>query len=269
MIDNTNLKLIFNMFGEEVKKLVTQIHTETNMEDEHFATVVSGAVVGAMDSSVRALQVYKANSFTDTQIDLNKEKLEQTRRMTPFILDGARIDNNTKEQKFISEQIRNGGISFTYEFYRSYIDDVGNKIETNLIDQDTITVPVEQTIQNEDGTTTTQTINKEYILFRDYKRVASKTLNEGTGLSLAELQNLKIQEETDYIQSQNTQLVASVGYNNKLKVLNSLSSLWGTLGAGGFIVPETGWKPVFEIAHELGGTTLPSLATFQTDITSV
>ena len=263
-----DLKQTFKMFGDEVKALVLDIYTTTNMEDEHFATVVSQGIVGAMDSSVRALQVYKANEATDTTIAINKEKLEQERRTTPFRLDMMRIQNNTLEQKYFTEQLRNGGVSFTYTFYRSYIDDVGNKVETQLINEDTITVDVEQTIQNEDGTQTTQTVQKDYILFRDYKRVASKVINAGTGLSTVELANLKLAAETDYIENQSGQLSASVIYNNKIKAMDSLADLFGTLGAGGLVVPDTGWGAIFSIANELTGSSLLDTG-FQSAVTKV
>jgi len=268
--NNEHLRGIFQMFGEELVAIISKIEKETNMEDEQLALIVSDGIVGSLDSSVRALNVYKQNEFTDTEISMNREKLEQSRRMTPFMLDGARIDNNTKEQKYITEQLRNGGIKFEYTFYRSWIDDVGNKIETQLIDEDTITVPVEQTTINKDGITTTETINKEYILFRDYKRVASKTIVPGTSLSTVELNNLKIIADTEYVNTQKTELSASVIYNNKLKVFDSLSDLWGTLGAGGLVVPEAGWSPIFNIAKDLANVTLPTnIASFQNAIKKV
>jgi hypothetical protein len=50
-IDTSDLKIIFNMFSEELKTLVTQIQTETNMEDEHFSSIVSQGIASAMDST--------------------------------------------------------------------------------------------------------------------------------------------------------------------------------------------------------------------------
>jgi len=260
-IDTDEITRVYNSLESKVTNTLDKYLDNNDIKSEDKAIMISNTIGTLLSRSFDSLAL-------GSNLRMNEEKLEQTRRMTPFMLDGARINNDTLQQKYITEQLRNGGISFKYTFYCSYLDDDGTKVETDFIDQDTITVPVEQTTTNEDGTTTTATVNKEYVLFRDYKRVASKEITEGTSLSTVELQNNQIIAQTEYAQTQKTELSASVIYNNKLKVLSSLSSLWGTLGAGGLVVPEIGWEPVFEIASELGNTTLPSLSSFQADITS-
>lgn len=66
-VDNTDLKSIFSMFTDELFTKVKDLQADTQMEDEHLATIVSEGVKSAMDSSVKALQVYKTNSLIDKQ----------------------------------------------------------------------------------------------------------------------------------------------------------------------------------------------------------
>lgn len=51
----------------------------------------------------------------------------------------------------------------------------------------------------------------------------------------------KMKADTDYVNQQNTQLVRSVRYNNRVKAIDSLSDTYGTFGAGGITVSEDQW----------------------------
>ncbi len=88
-------------------------------------------------------------------------------------------------------------------------------------------------------------------------------------LATQDLVDLKMTSEKLYIDTQKTELSASVIYNNKIKTLDSLSDLWGTLGAGGLVVPAAGWTTVFEIAKDLASTTMPIVTDFQAGVTRV
>lgn len=87
VLDTKDLETILDVFNTKTKDLLLQISTETNMEDEHFATVTSETIKNSFDSSVRALQIYKQNELV--------------------------------EQQILAEQIKNGGLHFTYTYYVS------------------------------------------------------------------------------------------------------------------------------------------------------
>lgn len=122
--DQQQLKDLFNMFGDELKTLVTTIHEDTNMEDEHFATVVSNGIVGAMDSSVKALQVIKTNALVDQQIESEKNR-------TTFINEDIELK---KEQKYtvIAKRKREQGATVNEDGTITYSNDGTSQIEKQI-----------------------------------------------------------------------------------------------------------------------------------------
>lgn len=229
---------------DKASMIATVINNITNQSVNSVFTKAKNDADIANTSSVitaRDEQSAQDKKIKQTQIDFNNEKLNLEKRKKPFVLDQMRIDTNIKEQKYFTEQLRNGGVSFTYVFYRSYFDKFGVKVETDITDLDEIII-------GEDT----------FILFRDYKRVESKTIVAGSGLSAVELQNFKTIEETDYITNQSNQLSASVIYNNKIQAGQILADVFGTGMAGSLVVPDTGWGALFSIANELSGSSLVS-----------
>ncbi|MCK5111060.1 MAG: hypothetical protein KAQ94_06020 [Arcobacteraceae bacterium] len=249
-----DINTYYDNFLAKSKDTLLDLLENRNMTGEEEASVISNVMVGAMTQSLQA-------TVSKTQVMMNNEQIELEKRMKPFKLDSARIDTNIKEQKHFAEQLKNGGVGFTYTFYRSYFDNDNVKTETQLINETEIEVLIGQDDDNND-------ILKTFVLFRDYKRVAKKVINAGSGLSTAELQNLKIAEETNFIQTQAQQLIASVIYNNKIRGNDSLTELFGTLGAGGLVVPDVGWNAVFDVFKELTGSTI-SFKTFQKNVTKL
>ena len=253
--DETPYKVAINFVETATKAGTLDSKEKVEVIANMMANIVTGTTAKAMDTAV----ILERESQTITfrlddmlhSVELKKTQVELEKRMKPFRLDQMRIDTNIKEQKHFTEQLRNGGVSFTYTFFKSYFDNDNVKVETQLINETEIVVGVDT-----------------FILFRDYKRVATKTINSGTGLSTVELQNLEIAERTNFTANQSTQLTASVIYNNKIKALDSVSDLFGTLGAGGLIIPDTGWGVVLGIVDELANTTTSS-AGFQTGIISI
>jgi hypothetical protein len=109
--DKEDLKQILNMFGTEVKTLVLDIQQETNMEDEYFSNVVSQGIIGAMDSSVRALSVFKDNTLKDEQILTVKAERQRNLGVTVDangVLNFSSEGNSTieKQQQLLAEQIK-------------------------------------------------------------------------------------------------------------------------------------------------------------------
>jgi len=128
-VDTTDLKTIFSMFATELEQVVANIQTETNMEDEYFAQVVSQGIVGAMDSSVRTLDVLKRNELVDEQIDTEKKRRASVEH-----------DIKIKAQQELSEKIKNGVVAIEYTY--------DTETETGLTTQD-------YSVANADGNTIT------------------------------------------------------------------------------------------------------------------
>lgn len=72
-------------------------------------------------------------------------------------------------------------------------------------------------------------------------------------IALATLQVMKLQNEAALVAEQKTQLIASVDYNNKIKVVETLGSTFGTGLAGGMVMPTAGWTVLFNICNDLSG----------------
>ncbi len=62
-IDTDDLKSIFKMFSSELTGAIKNIQDISHLEQENFSDIVSKGLVGAMDSSVKALQVFKQDSL--------------------------------------------------------------------------------------------------------------------------------------------------------------------------------------------------------------
>jgi hypothetical protein len=71
----------------------------------------------------------------------------------------------------------------------------------------------------------------------------------------------KTQAETSYIEEQETQLVASVGFNNKIKAIDTMGDTFGTFGAGGLTVSANMWSTYFGLINDLTGATVPASTT--------
>lgn len=102
------------------------------------------------------------------------------------------------------------------------------------------------------------------------KKKEEYEVQTGTGVRQAKIDNViaqktKVENEALYVAEQKTQLTASVGYNNKIKALDSLADTYGTFGAGGLTMSSDMWSTYFSIVADLSGATSPS----STTVTSV
>lgn len=75
----------------------------------------------------------------------------------------------------------------------------------------------------------------------------------------------KTENEALYIAEQQTQLVNSVGYNNKIKTLDAFADTYGTFGAGGLTLSSDMWSTYFNLANDIAESTVPT----STTVTSV
>ena len=92
-------------------------------------------------------------------------------------------------------------------------------------------------------------------------------IKEHKVMTTLDLNDEKIIAETDYTKTQKDQLIASVEYNNQIKALSAMGDIFGTMGAGGLVVPSVGWEFIFDIAKTLSQTTITiDSSTFQDDV---
>ena len=80
-------------------------------------------------------------------------------------------------------------------------------------------------------------------------------------VELVENQANKIISDKELVDAQKNGITQQVIDNRKIKVLNSLSSTYGTFGAGGLTMSSDMWKTYFDIASNLSGVSAPSSTT--------
>lgn len=77
-------------------------------------------------------------------------------------------------------------------------------------------------------------------------------------IELADAQVDKVIAETNMINEEKTQLIASVGFNNKIKAADSLADTYGTFGAGGANVSADMWAVYYRIISDLTAVSAPT-----------
>ena len=71
---------------------------------------------------------------------------------------------------------------------------------------------------------------------------------------LLQAQIAKTAADTSFTTTQQEELIASVGYNNKIKALDSMGDMIGTMGAGALVVDDNMWSFYFAMVRELIST---------------
>lgn len=102
-VDTTDLEEIYKKFLADGVKALQDLQIETQMEDEALSTAASNVIIGAMANSIQALETIK-------KIDLIAKDLL------------------IKDQELLAEQIKNGGIHYTYTY-----DADGNILTKTLV----------------------------------------------------------------------------------------------------------------------------------------
>ena len=100
---------------------------------------------------------------------------------------------------------------------------------------------------------------KELIIKGVESEIATGT--KTNKIAMAGQQLAKLTAEASYIDEQETQLINSVNYNNKIKALDSLADTYGTFGAGGLTVSSDMWNTYFSIVSDLSTATAPTSTT--------
>lgn len=255
--DTSDLKNLFQMFSTELKTTIQDVQSISHLEQEHFATIVSEGIVGAMNSSVNALRVLKANKemilnneldrvLKDAQIETEKKRALDIASQTAvrdaqsekdLLLKDAQIETENKnqaikDQQELAEKIKNGGIHYNYTYY------------------------VEGDAEVTAGT-------------KEIGDIKSKTIATGDAKSIYEIDKETKIAQIGYTKAQEDALYQQLEDNRKIKVMNNVSSTYGTMGAGGLTVSSEAWTFYFQIAKNLiEGTSTISIPT-STVITKV
>lgn len=230
--DKVRFDKAYDAIDEKMRGTLDHLLTSSDITGEQVADVISKSITTVVDRSLTALK--------------DSVDIEIAKQTGKFVIKSAYLDSEIKEQEAYKHELENGRISFEYVFYKSYYDKEGNKVDT------------------EETTGTDIAVGEDtFILFNDYSRLKNRTLTDSSEApSTVELQQQKLQKEIEYQQTQTMELVKSVVYNNKIQSAGSLSKVFGDLGLGGVVVPETGWQVFFDLIQELASTTIEDVNGF-------
>jgi hypothetical protein len=268
-IDTTELKAIYDDFLTKGFDKLIQLQKDTQMEDEHLATASSSIVIGAMAQSSQAYEVLKRSLLVDEQVTTEQKR---------------HVDINAsiaiKYQQELAEKIKNGNVSITHTYdldgtiltttygtgtsvsiYEAQKDLVVNQsaTETNKALDVLSMTTARNELKDKDKLIKDQQELAErlknggvsYVYGYDLDGVIiSKTLVNGTGVSVYEAQIAKALADTSFVKEQELQLGYSVTYNNRLKTLENYSDTLGNLGIGGFVLPTAMWTTYFGMIND-------------------
>lgn len=102
-VDTSELETIYGNFLTKALEGLKDLQLDTQMEDEALSSAASNVIIGAMANSIQALDTIK-------KIDLIAKDLL------------------IKDQELLAEQIKNGGVSFSYTY-----DPNGNILTKTLV----------------------------------------------------------------------------------------------------------------------------------------
>lgn len=79
---------------------------------------------------------------------------------------------------------------------------------------------------------------------------------------MIEAQIAKTNADTSFVGTQETELSASVLYNNKIKALDSYGDMIGTMGAGSLVISTEMWTSFFAMVNDLNSSSgIPATTT--------
>ena len=219
MIDITDLAKVNKMFNDNLVEALTTLQQNTQMEDEHFSTVAGAGFQGAMDNSVKTIATFKNNELADARIS-NERKLGLIR-----------------DQQELAERLKNGGISYTYIYYKSYFNKDGARFDTTEYftgdEIDTVTIS-----EDVEGVLT----DFIYNLFEDIYRIKDKTLSNGTQKSNYEAQRdlilkqfEKVKADITFVGKQGTNMDKQVMQNCIIQAMDKAEGYNQGIGQAGLI----------------------------------
>ncbi len=240
LVDSTDVNMgavgvVFDVLKEKATKTLDPYVDNGDIQSEDKAMMVANVINNVINQSMNSVALGKDVAIKELQ------RLLQERTLA-LRVESANLDKQSKEQKYISEQLKNGGMKYDFIFYKAYYKD-GIKIETEYFtgdDVDTITVD-----------------EVEYNLIEDFNRVKTKTLSDGAGISTIELSNLKIINDIE-------QLIRSVNANNVIRGNEQLGDIIKNIYLAGNVPPESGMTAFLEVLKKLTDSNITA-----TDLTVV
>ncbi|MBE0498578.1 MAG: hypothetical protein IBX43_04975 [Campylobacterales bacterium] len=73
-VPTTDIETIIDNISDKMFTRIKTLQEDTQMEDEHFATVVSTAITGSIDAAIRIVELNKRNELVDKQIATETNK---------------------------------------------------------------------------------------------------------------------------------------------------------------------------------------------------
>jgi len=230
-IDVSAVAVVYDVLDSMVNDTLKSFVDDGSIESEDKAMMVANVINNNVNQSMNSLLLGKDIALKDIQKQFNEQTL-------PFRIEGVKTDKDRKTEQLLTEQLKNGKVTFNNVFYKSYYDKNGNIIETDkFLDADT-TVTVG---------------NDTFILFKDFSRLKDRTIESVGGISMVEIQKNDLVEKTKYTKTQREELIKSVIANNKKLGGELVEQLVSSISVGGMVVPENGYKSILEIANDLTG----------------
>ena len=214
-IDTTDLESIYDTFLTKTTDKLKSIYDETNMEDEHYAQALGVVITGAMENSVRSMDVVKRGELVDKQVITEEKKALD-------IVSSTSVRDAQSTQDLLNKASE-----------KSRID-----AQTTLIGKQEITEE-KKALDIENSTTLKTNASVQDIL------------NKQKQVELFAQQIFKSQADEAFVNEQKLQLIASVSWNNKIKALSSYADMIGTIGAAGLTVKAPQWTLFFDMIHSL------------------
>ncbi len=338
-IDMADIESIYDTFLQKGSAKLIELQKEINIEDETIAQVTSDIIVGAMNTSLQAVEMLKRVELLEKQLVTETNRAADIASTTAVrdaqsVKDLALKDKDIalKTEQLVTETNRAADIASTAAVRDAQsVKDLALKDKDIALKDKDIALKTEQLVTETnraadiasttavrdaqsvkdlafkekqiateisraaDVASTTNVRNtqaekdnlikdEQYLtqqlqnggLKYDYTynadgSVATKTLINGGGKSIYEIQQEKLSADKAFVDEQKIQLAYSVIYNNRIKSLDNYSDTIGNLGVGGFKISSDMWETYFKMINDIyinsGDTPVDSTITTPADIT--
>ena len=253
-IDTKDMETIFDNFLDKTTQKITTLYNDTNMEDEHFATIAGTVISTSMNSSVNAYESIKRCQLIDKQIITEEKKALDISSSTAVRDAQSAKDLDVKSQDIAlkAEQIAMSVKQQDTETAKALDISSSTAVRYSQSSKD-LDIKYQQELSEKiknGNVSITHTYDEET------GEVLTTTYGTGTSKSVYEAQIEKIISEKILVNSQTTELARSVKFNNQIKALDSYADMIGTMGAGGLVVSVSMWKTLKSMIKSLNdGTT--------------
>ena len=226
-ISTKEIDTIFDNFLTKTIKKIELLYFETNMEDEHFATVASNVIASAMETSVNAYVSLKKSGLIDQQIAMSVAQ-EATELNKALDIASSTAVRNAQSEK-----------------------DLEIKSKDMLLKDQQIAMSVAQ-----EATELNKALDiASSTAVRDAQS-GQDLLNKEAQRQLLLKQALKLAADTLFTARQTFELSRSVEFNNQIKALDSYADMIGTMGAGGLVISGDMWDTFFALIKSLNDATV-------------